>query len=97
MAEHPDYVIWSIEHGAWWAPDAMGYVWTLKGAGRYTRAEAEQIVRSANIVSFNECMIPVTALEVAPELLDLLQRTVRYCPVEVQDLVYAAIAKAEGR
>lgn len=30
------------------------------------------------------------------ELLDLLQRTVRYCPVEVQDQVYAVIEKAEG-
>lgn len=32
----------------------------------------------------------------APELLDLLQRAVRYCPVEVQDQMYAAIAKVEG-
>lgn len=32
----------------------------------------------------------------APELLDLLKRAVRYCPVEVQDQMYAVIAKAEG-
>jgi len=57
-----DVVIWSIEHQAWWAPDRWGYSDTLAGAGRYSRAEALQIVEDANVVEFNECVIPLRAL-----------------------------------
>jgi hypothetical protein len=73
MSDDYAYVIWSIEHGRWWAPNSLGYVASLRGAGRYTRAEAERIVRSANVNAFHECLIPVTALEPAPELLDALK------------------------
>lgn len=58
-----NYVIWSIEHTAWWAPDWQGYTIFLPKAGIYAKAEAEKIVRQANIVSFNECMIPVEMVE----------------------------------
>jgi hypothetical protein len=60
------YVIWSIEHTAWWAPNRHGYVRDVLRAGRYSRGEAREIVRDANIVSFEECMIPVECIE--PEL-----------------------------
>jgi len=56
------FVIWSIEHQAWWAPAERGYVETVADAGLYTRERAEAIVRDANIVHFHECMIPVSAL-----------------------------------
>src|SRR5438105_12624457 len=56
------YVIWSIEHTAWWRPGQWGYADTLAGAGRYSRADAETIVARANIRAFHECMIPVAAL-----------------------------------
>jgi hypothetical protein len=56
------YVIWSIEHQAWWPISRMGYVETLAAAGRFSFAEATAIVTSANIVKTNECMIPVEAL-----------------------------------
>lgn len=43
-----NYVIWSEEHGAWWAPARNGYTRELAKAGSYTEAEAEQIVANAN-------------------------------------------------
>ena len=44
----PRYVIWSEEHGAWWGPGKMGYTRSFRGAGRYSRLEAEQIALGAN-------------------------------------------------
>ena len=35
-----EYLIWSHEHTAWWAPNAQGYVKEVKDAGRYP-AETE--------------------------------------------------------
>lgn len=44
-----NWVVWSIEHGAWWGPDRCGYYTSLVGgAGLYTEAEAKQIEREAN-------------------------------------------------
>ena len=57
-----NYVIWSIEHDAWWRPAKWGYTTVLAEAGVYSEAEARQIVQRANIRSFNECMIPVAVL-----------------------------------
>jgi hypothetical protein len=42
------YVIWSEEHGAWWRPGKRGYTRQLAKAGRYEKAEAEEIVTKAN-------------------------------------------------
>ena len=47
MAEERDYLIWSHEHGAWWAA-GRGYARWLSEAGRYTRTEAIRI--SANAI-----------------------------------------------
>jgi hypothetical protein len=50
--EPPDpaiWVIWSEEHGAWWAPNAMGYCRSILQAGRYGFKEAARIVRRAHI------------------------------------------------
>jgi hypothetical protein len=58
-----EYVIWSIEHTAWWRPLWIGYTTVLKEAGRYSKQEAARIVANANIYKFHECMIPVEALE----------------------------------
>jgi hypothetical protein len=43
----PDYVIWSFEHLAWWAPARQGYVDELTAAGRYTAREAGDIVTNS--------------------------------------------------
>jgi len=49
-----DYVIWSFEHKAWWAPNRYGYTRLLDEAGRYTQAEADAIVADANLVPGTE-------------------------------------------
>jgi hypothetical protein len=57
------YVIWSEEHGAWWLPHKMGYTRSLREAGCYTKAEADEIVANANQYVrphdvFNEVALP---------------------------------------
>jgi hypothetical protein len=42
------YIIWSIEHDGWWAPNKRGYVEKLANAGLYSYEEAFEIVRGAN-------------------------------------------------
>lgn len=56
------YVIWSMEHQAWWRPGRMGYSETLDGAGIYSYDAAQRIVTQANLVECHEAMIPVAAL-----------------------------------
>lgn len=56
--EMTKFLIWSIEHGAWWAPARSGYTVNIREAGRYTWGEAKAIVDDANIVTTNECVIP---------------------------------------
>lgn len=41
------YLIWSFEHNAWWAPARQGYTEIIEQAGRYTAAEAGEIVTSS--------------------------------------------------
>jgi len=52
------YLIWSIEHDAWWAPQERGYTRALTEAGIYDAADAQRIVARANRVQVNECLIP---------------------------------------
>lgn len=59
------YIIWSIEHEAWWRPGWAGYTRELAAAGRYNQAEADAILARANFVHVNECAIPVTCLGLA--------------------------------
>lgn len=42
------WVVWSEEHGAWWAPGWNGYVTSLARAGRYDKQEALDIMERAN-------------------------------------------------
>jgi hypothetical protein len=37
------YVVWSIEHKAWWGPNHAGYTTSLDKAGRYSREDAVKI------------------------------------------------------
>ena len=57
------YVLWSIEHTAWWRPSRRGYTRDIRQAGRYELLEAREIVRDANIVRCEECMIPIECIE----------------------------------
>jgi hypothetical protein len=40
------WLIWSNDHGTWWGPNRGGYTRVVKDAGRYTLAEAWQIMRA---------------------------------------------------
>ncbi len=54
------WLIWSIEHNAWWKPAACGYTKNRADAGRYTFDEATAIVKDANFAcneTPNEAMI----------------------------------------
>lgn len=53
------FLIWSVEHDAWWAPYRIGYTRELRDAGIYDAADAREIVARANVVAFHECMIPI--------------------------------------
>lgn len=44
-----EYLIWSNQHGAWWAPDRRGYTPWIEAAGRYAEADARRIVADATL------------------------------------------------
>lgn len=48
--ENTKWIIWSIEHGAWWRPESRGYCVELAGAGVYSYEEAVKIVTGANFI-----------------------------------------------
>jgi hypothetical protein len=60
-----DFLIWSIEHDAWWRPAHAGYTRQIEEAGVYPEQEAARIVARANLVQVNECLIPTECLAVA--------------------------------
>ncbi len=43
-----EWLIWSIEHGAWWAHQSCGYTKKRAETARYTYEEACRIVEDAN-------------------------------------------------
>ena len=43
------YLIWSIEHNAWWKPREWGYTRLKEEAGIYSKNKALEIVKEANI------------------------------------------------
>lgn len=47
------WLIWSIEHNAWWAPNEQGYTPYRSMAGKYSTEDASRIVKSANIGELN--------------------------------------------
>lgn len=62
--EQGRYVIWSEEHGAWWRPGRHGYTRELSKAGRYSKADADQIVANKHLpsfVPFDEVAFPAPA------------------------------------
>jgi hypothetical protein len=62
MNEHALYLVWSIEHDMWWRPDWQGYTPMIEEAGRYSLEEGRKILARANLVSVNECLIPVASV-----------------------------------
>jgi hypothetical protein len=59
---HDQWVIWSEEHGGWWAPGGYGYTRSLRAAGRYSKEEACSICLRANEYlesgTWNEVCLP---------------------------------------
>lgn len=53
------YLIWSIDHQAWWRPAETGYSESLAGAGAYRPEDAERILATANRVAVKEIAVPV--------------------------------------
>lgn len=43
------FLIWSLEHEAWWGPNHRGYFKEREKAGLYSFEEALKIVKGANI------------------------------------------------
>jgi hypothetical protein len=43
------YLVWSNQHSAWWGPYELGYTRVIDGAGRYSKKEAEKIVRKSTL------------------------------------------------
>jgi hypothetical protein len=43
------WLVWSNEHGGFWAPDDMGYVRSIREAGRYTEIQARVRCRSGKL------------------------------------------------
>lgn len=57
------YLIWSIEHTAWWKPSSRGYTRHKSEAGRYSLDEAVKIANGANcgcegLVGPKEAIVP---------------------------------------
>lgn len=44
-----EYLIWSNQHSAWWGPNKNGYVRVIEAAGRYSKEDAEAIVRKSTV------------------------------------------------
>jgi hypothetical protein len=64
VSRNPLFVIWSIEHEAFWRPGRMGYTTTLRDAGTYSALDAAAILRRANAHARDVCevAIPVGAI-----------------------------------
>lgn len=65
------YLIWSLEHAAWWAKGEYGYTLNVREAGLYDEAAAKRIVEQANIDGLNEIALdaePLLALTAASEV-----------------------------
>jgi hypothetical protein len=52
------YLIWSLQHSAWWAPRGLGYTTATHRAGLYSFEEATQILAQAGDELRTEIMIP---------------------------------------
>lgn len=61
-----EWLIWSNEHGAWWAEGQRGYVVRRRQAGKYSFMEACRIVFEANQHTTNipnEAMVKTNAAD----------------------------------
>lgn len=64
VLEEPRWLVWSNQHGAWWAPNSCGYRLNVAEAGRYTLTEAIAKTRLRSVVG-----VPPELVVPSPELL----------------------------
>jgi hypothetical protein len=95
------FLIWSIEHTAWWRPGKWGYTDQLSEAGVYDDEDARAIVANANRVHFNEALIPVESTTRAPAPVasdeDLVMRFRNYFAETLEALPLEAFRDAKER
>ena len=94
------YLIWSIEHTAWWRPARAGYTRVLAEAGRYERAEAAKIVEDANVfgTQFNECLVPLECvIDERDETMRLWMEHGQAMPPKERNLYLALFAEQQRR
>ena len=56
------FLIWSIQHEAWWRADWRGYTTDLRDAGVYSESEAAAVLKRSNTVAVEECAIPTSCV-----------------------------------
>ena len=61
------FVIWSLGHHAWRAPNCGGYTTRIEEARRYRPDEARTIVGDATVGDLEDVAIPLTCVTVAQE------------------------------
>jgi hypothetical protein len=49
VSDKREWLVWSMEHGAWWGPNRGGYFTNVCSAGLYTKAEADACVGSRSV------------------------------------------------
>jgi hypothetical protein len=64
------YLIWSIEHNAWWRGNWEGYTTKLGEAGIYSEADSQKVLTRANYPPprVHECRIPVESVGLDPAI-----------------------------
>ena len=61
-----DWLVYSREHNAWWAPDGPGYRIATEEAGRFTREEANDICDRASVLGLG--VLPPEIMVYSPPL-----------------------------
>ncbi len=91
------WVVWSFEHGGWWAANECGYHAHLLAAGLYTEARAKAIEERANVVRRHERAMPLaTAIAEERERLGVWQPGYTVLDVVADSLAEPAPKPVQG-
>lgn len=64
----PQFLIWSNQHGAWWAWGGFGYTADIRAAGRFSHEEATREVEGAGAYGPHAALgVPDEVMVLAPE------------------------------
>lgn len=62
------FLIWSIEHNAWWRHEENGYTSSHEFAGRYSKSEAYRISARCNYGRLDEVPVPASFFDYQEKL-----------------------------